>query len=111
MPSNTLLEPASKGAKRKPSSKLASGVSSLSSRSTLPESCPYCGSDDLSQRLVTRSYGRGANLLIIESIPSTSCGNCGESFFTAATMHEIERVKNLRGALAVKRSVAVASFG
>lgn len=74
------------------------------------ESCAYCGSSKLHHRLVTRSFGKGENLLLIEGIPSISCGNCGESYFTAATMHELERVKAHRKSLAVARPVAVAAF-
>lgn len=76
----------------------------------LSESCAYCGSANLQQRFVTRSFGKGADLLVIEAIPSTSCGNCGESYFTAATMHELERVKAHRKSLAVARPVAVVAF-
>ncbi|MBA4283979.1 MAG: YgiT-type zinc finger domain-containing protein [Xanthomonadaceae bacterium] len=72
--------------------------------------CAHCGSDQLHHRLVTRSFGKGASLLLIEGIPSISCGNCGESWFTADTMHEIERVKRHRKVLAVERSVAVVAF-
>lgn len=39
-----------------------------------------------------------------------SCPHCGESYFTAETMHELERIKTLRKALAVNRRVAVAQF-
>lgn len=74
------------------------------------ESCAYCGSSKLHQRLVTRSFGKDANLLVIEGIPSISCGNCGESYFTAATMHELERVKAHRKSLAVARPVSVVAF-
>jgi len=49
-------------------------------------------------------------LLVIEGIPSISFGNCGESYFAAGTMHEIERVKAHRKALAVIRPVSVAAF-
>lgn len=74
------------------------------------ELCPYCGSSDLHHKLVTRSYGKGDELLVIERIPSITCGVCGESYFTAATMHEVERVKAHRQSLAVKRPVEVAAF-
>ena len=47
---------------------------------------------------MTRSFGKESNLLVIECIPLVSCGNCGESYFTAATMHEVERVKAQRKA-------------
>ena len=39
-----------------------------------------------------------------------SCPGCGESYFTAQTMHEIERIKALRKSVAVSRSVPVAAF-
>jgi YgiT-type zinc finger domain-containing protein len=59
---------------------------------------------------VTRSFGKGAALLVIEAIPLWSCPSCGESYFSAQTMHEIERIKALRKSVAVNRSVAVAAF-
>lgn len=89
---------------------VASLARSSSSPSTSSEPCAYCGSSKLHHRLVTRSYGKGEGLLVIERIPSISCGNCGESYFTASTMHEIERVKAHRKSLAVERPVAVVAF-
>jgi len=59
---------------------------------------------------VTRSYGKGANLLIIENVPVVVCPNCGESYLTAETLHEIERIKLHRKNLAKTRSVSVAEF-
>jgi YgiT-type zinc finger domain-containing protein len=61
-------------------------------------------------RHVTRSYGKGSNLLIIENVPLVVCPNCGESYLTAETLHEIERIKMHRKNLAKKRAVAVAEF-
>jgi len=49
-------------------------------------------------------------LLVIEGIPLWSCPRCGESYFTAQTLHEIERIKTLRKAVAVERRVPVAAF-
>ena len=49
-------------------------------------------------------------MLLIEGIPMISCPHCGESWFTARTMHEIERIKRLRKSVAVKREVPVARF-
>jgi hypothetical protein len=48
--------------------------------------------------------------MVIENIPMWSCSACGESYFTAQTMHEVERIKALRKSVAKKRSVPVASF-
>jgi YgiT-type zinc finger domain-containing protein len=59
---------------------------------------------------VTRSFGQGAALLVVEGIPMWSCASCGESYFTAQTMHELERIKALRKSVAKARSVPVAHF-
>jgi len=61
-------------------------------------------------KYVTRSFGKGADLLVIEGIPVWSCAGCGESYFAAQTMHELERIKALRKSIAKPRSVAVALF-
>ena len=61
-------------------------------------------------KYVTRSFGKGSDLLVIENIPMWSCPACGESYFTAQTMHELERIKALRKSVAKPRNVAVASF-
>lgn len=70
----------------------------------------HCASESVQVKYVTRSYGKGADLLVIESIPMWSCPNCGESYFTAQTMHEIERIKALRKSVAKSRPVSVAAF-
>lgn len=59
---------------------------------------------------VTRSFGKCAALLVIEALPMGSCPKCGESYYSAQTMHEMERIKTLRKAVAVKRAVPVAAF-
>jgi YgiT-type zinc finger domain-containing protein len=59
---------------------------------------------------VSRSYGKGENLLVIENIPVISCPHCGESYLTADTLHEIERIKLHRQNLTRERSVPVAVF-
>ena len=72
--------------------------------------CDICGKKGAEVRYVTRSYGKGANLLIIENVPAVVCPNCGESYLTAETLHEIERIKLHRKNLAKARSVSVAEF-
>ena len=62
-------------------------------------------------RRVTRSYGRGETLLVIENVPVSSCPHCGESYLDADTMHEIQRLKADRRALATERPVPVVAFG
>ena len=95
----------------KPSSNSASQASSSSLLSTSVEHhCAHCGSTALQLKHVTRSFGKGAALLVIEAIPLWSCPTCGETYFSAQTMHEIERIKALRKSVAVNRSVPVAAF-
>ena len=72
--------------------------------------CDLCGQDGAHIRQMTRSYGKGATLLVIEDVPVVVCSHCGESYLTAETLHEIERIKLLRRSLAKSRNVAVASF-
>ena len=72
--------------------------------------CADCGTPSPQLKHVTRSFGKGANLLVIEAIPMWSCTKCGQSYFTAQTMHEIERIKVLRKSVARQKSVAVAAF-
>jgi len=72
--------------------------------------CDICGSEAARIRRISRTYGKGENLLVIENIPLVSCPHCGESYFTADTLHEIERIKLHRRSMAVERPVEVASF-
>ena len=59
---------------------------------------------------MTRSYGRGTALLVIENVPVVVCPDCGESYVTADTLHLLERIKRHRRRLAAPKRVAVASF-
>ncbi len=72
--------------------------------------CENCGKENARIIHVSRSYGKGDNLLVIENIPVVSCPDCGESYLTAETLHEIERIKLHRKNIAEERNVAVAIF-
>ena len=72
--------------------------------------CDICGKKGARIHRVTRSYGKGKNLLVIEEVPVISCPHCGESYLTADTLHEIERIKMHRQNFAAKRKVPVANF-
>ncbi|MEZ4836871.1 MAG: type II toxin-antitoxin system MqsA family antitoxin [Caldilineaceae bacterium] len=72
--------------------------------------CDLCGEKGAKIRFVSRSYGRGETLFVIENVPVVSCPHCGESYLTAETLHEIERIKLHRQLLANQRSVPVAVF-
>ncbi len=72
--------------------------------------CDICGKSGAKVRRITRSYGKNENLLVIENIPVISCPNCGESYLTADTLHEIERIKLHRKNWAQERNIPVAEF-
>ena len=72
--------------------------------------CDNCGEQEAQIRQISRSYGSGQDLLVIEGIPLISCSNCGESYFTAETLHEVERIKLHRKGFAETRLVSVARF-
>ena len=80
------------------------------SREVVKIICDICGKEGAIIRHVTRSYGKGKNLLIIEKIPIVICPHCGENYLTAATLHEIERIKLHRQNFAKQRPVSVAIF-
>jgi len=72
--------------------------------------CDVCGKEGAKVRHISRSYGKGENLLVIENVPVISCPHCGESYLTAETLHEIERIKLHRQSFAKSRPVSVATF-
>ena len=72
--------------------------------------CDICGKEGTRIRRVSRSYGKGESLLVIENVPVVSCPHCGESYLTAETLHEIERIKLHRQSFAQSRPVAVADY-
>lgn len=72
--------------------------------------CDICGKEGARVRRVSRSYGKDENLLVIENVPIVSCPHCGESYLTAETLHELERIKLHRRSFAIERPVAVAEF-
>ena len=69
--------------------------------------CDVCGNPGAKIRYISRSYGKGDTLLVIENVPVVSCPHCGESYLTAETLHEIERIKLHRQAMAEARPVPV----
>lgn len=72
--------------------------------------CDVCGKPGARLIHVTKSYGKGNNLLVIENVPVISCPACGESYLTAATLREIDNIKRNRKNLATERPVPVAIF-
>lgn len=72
--------------------------------------CDICGKGPIRTIHVSKSYGKGASLLVIENVPVISCSQCGESYLTAHTLREIDRIKRDRQTFAKERPVPVAVF-
>jgi YgiT-type zinc finger domain-containing protein len=72
--------------------------------------CDICGTEGVKIRRIIRTYGKGEDLLVIENIPLITCPHCGESYFTAETLHQIEKLKQSRSNIINKRLVKFASL-
>jgi YgiT-type zinc finger domain-containing protein len=72
--------------------------------------CENCGKAGSQIRHVTRSFGKGSSLLVVENVPVVNCPHCGATYLTAETLHEMDLIKAHRGSLAKRRSVPVAEF-
>lgn len=54
--------------------------------------CPVCEAVAKMQ-YVTKAFGHGNNLLVIEDIPMIVCRVCHEQYITAKTLDEIEQLQ------------------
>ncbi|MBI3604011.1 MAG: type II toxin-antitoxin system MqsA family antitoxin [Nitrospirae bacterium] len=72
--------------------------------------CQICGKKTISIKKVTKSFGRGDSLVVIEDVPVLSCSSCHESYVTADTAREIDRIRKNRVTVGKAKRVLVASF-
>ena len=72
--------------------------------------CDMCGKPGARIRHVNETHGKGKDLLLIQNVPMVDCPHCGEAYFTAETLHEVERLKRQRRILAVERPVEVLTY-
>ena len=73
--------------------------------------CKICGKEGARVRRVTRTYGKGKDMFVIENIPIVTCPHCGQSYLEAETLHEIERIKLHKKSVTTTRQVRVAQYG
>ena len=73
--------------------------------------CDLCGRRAARIRRVTRNFGRGDGTFLVEGVPVVSCTACGESYVTADTLHEIERIRAHHKKLGRIRRLRVVPFG
>ncbi len=72
--------------------------------------CVMCGKASAKIRRVTRSFGRGRSAFLIQGVPVVTCASCGESYLTAETLQEIERIRMHWRELSVDKKIPVAKF-
>ena len=57
--------------------------------------CPACGEPAEIKR-ITKAFGHGNGLLVIEDIPMIVCRTCHEQYIAAETLHKIEKLRERR---------------
>jgi YgiT-type zinc finger domain-containing protein len=72
--------------------------------------CDVCGQDGANIKHVSRSYGKGEEMVVIDHVPVVVCPDCGESYMTADTMHELQRLKLHRRSVKAVRLAPVISY-
>jgi len=72
--------------------------------------CDICGNDTARLRRVTRQIGRGKHAFLIQNVPVVACSHCGESYLTADTLQEIERIRHHWRELVSPKTMHVARY-
>lgn len=72
--------------------------------------CDCCGEAGVMQKRITRSFGKGDRVVVIDAIPLCVCPHCGESYFTASTLQEVERLRMHRAGLTARSMAPVLSY-
>jgi len=72
--------------------------------------CDICGRDGAKTKHVSRAYGKGDDMVVIAKVPIVVCPNCGESYITAETMHQVERLKLHKRSMKTQRLAPVINY-
>lgn len=72
--------------------------------------CDCCGQKGAVIKRVTRSFGKGKGILVIEGVPMVFCSLCGQSYFTADALHELERLRLHKEKMGVQRVAPVIKY-
>ena len=73
--------------------------------------CEHCGKKGAMLRRSTQLFQSGKLSYLVENVPVVSCRTCRESYVTARTALELERIHLHWRRLARKKLVPVARFG
>ncbi len=71
------------------------------------ETCCFCGRGILEEKRVTVDFRWGDRLVIIESVLAKVCNECGERYYAAEAVREMERIAKEKQK---KRSLAFRSW-
>ncbi|NCC51561.1 MAG: YgiT-type zinc finger protein [Spartobacteria bacterium] len=72
--------------------------------------CDNCGTTGVMLKSITRSFGKGDNVVVIDEIPLHVCPHCVESYFTAETLQEVERIRMHREGLTARSMAPVLTY-
>jgi len=56
----------------------------------MSQHCAFCGHRHLVAKTTRYLHQQGDELLIVEDVPCSECGYCGEHYFDAAVLKKIE---------------------
>ena len=72
--------------------------------------CDICGKTRAKVRRVTQTVGRGRSSFLVRNVPVISCASCGESYLTAETLKELERMRLHWRELTTEENILVAMY-
>ena len=72
--------------------------------------CDCCGEAGVLLKHTTRSFGKGDRVVVIDGIPVHVCPHCGERYFTADTLREVERLRMHHADLTARSMAPVLSY-
>ena len=72
--------------------------------------CDICGKSSAKVRRLTHTVGGGSSSFLVRNVPVVSCLSCGESYLTAETLKELERMRLHWRELTTQENVLVATF-
>ena len=61
-------------------------------RANAPETCYFCTRGVLEEKRVTVDFRWGDKLTIIENVPAKVCNECGERYYTAKVVRQMEQL-------------------
>ena len=63
-----------------------------STSNTAMETCYFCQRGVVEAKTVTVDFRWGTELVIIENVPAKVCNECGERYYSAAVVRQMERL-------------------